>query len=287
MTAPLSRSGALALIASIFCLGSLPACDRDDDGGGSPAVDMSADMARDALVDSGVDSGADSGADASALDMELPRSPCEDQRACQGEEVCLAGFCALTPSCSKPNQGPRCVGAYESLGLSEEEADTAFCDAAAGRCRLGCVRDSECASGEVCADDGLCQPFGGQLTGVHPGGEALAPLRAGVGNTLMKFPIGLSLGGYGSRAGNDPGRYSEALVSSHGQMHGLYARALLLDNGARQIMLIRMPIIFPTGPMLEMIARRLQERTGRDWRDSLVVSGTHTHSGPGRFFAPP
>ena len=61
----------------------------------------------------------------------------------------------------------------------------------------------------------------------------------------------------------------------------------LLDNGARQLALVRLPIIFPTASLHEAVARRLQEKTGRDWRDSLVLSGTHTHSGPGRFLQLP
>ena len=68
-----------------------------------------------------------------------------------------------------------------------------------------------------------------------------------------------------------------------GQLHGLYVRALALDNGARPLMLIRLPSVFPTMPMHEAVAQRLQTLTGENWRDSLVISGTHTHSGPGRF----
>ncbi len=207
---------------------------------------------------------------------------CTEHEDCPSTQYCSSqGECK--DICAAPKDGPRCVRFFERLGFSEDEKDALFCNADAGECQPGCTQDIDCADDFVCTDDGICAEFTGNLTGEDPGGDAPAPFKAGVGNTLMQFPIGMSLGGYGTRAGDDGGRYSEALVSSHGQMHGLYARAILLDSGDRQIMLIRMPIIFPTAPLLEVVARRLQEKTGKDWRNSLVISGTHTHSGPGRF----
>jgi hypothetical protein len=67
-------------------------------------------------------------------------------------------------------------------------------------------------------------------------------------------------------------------------MHGLDTRAIALDNGVKRLLLLRVETIFPTMSLHEAVARRLQDRTGEDWRNNLVLSATHTHSGPARFF---
>lgn len=224
----------------------------------------------------------DMGSDMSEEDMTIADTgPCDDISACAENEVCFEGRCRTAQACSSFRQINPCKSYIEKLGGDEAAQNRAFCNG--DYCQIACVRDSECSEGMSCTDNGMCVPFLGEITGEHPGDGQRAPLRAGVGNALMTFPIGLPLGGYGSRAGNDGERYSDALKASWGQMHGLYARAILLDNGERQMLFIRMPIIFPTAPLHEKIARELQAKTGKDWRDSLIISGTHTHSGPGRF----
>ncbi|MFW5967690.1 MAG: neutral/alkaline non-lysosomal ceramidase N-terminal domain-containing protein, partial [Persicimonas sp.] len=216
-------------------------------------------------------------------DADAGPTACEVQDDCSAEEICHDGACREAPECGATSQWETCVDAFEEIeeGLGRH----AICDGE--RCRVGCLTDQDCRDDEVCSDSGDCIEFGGELTGEHPGGSERADLEAGIGEALMRFPIGVSQGGYGSRAANNDGRYVESLAASDGQMHGLYARAFLLDNGARQIMFVRLPVIFPTMPLHEAVARKLQEETGRDWRDSLVISGTHTHSGPARLWQLP
>lgn len=270
---------ALAMIAS--------ACGRDDNptprpDQGHSAEDMSPEAKMDMSSPDMLPEAEDMASpDMPSADMKPPLQPCQDDSACAAEEVCLAGACQVAPTCSSVKKPRGCRTAFEEMGVSEELLERAICDGET--CRIACVRDTHCDAGEACSDNGLCVPFGSELTGEHPGAGEKTDLRAGIGNTLLQFPIGMPLGGYGSRAGNDGGRYSNALTSSRGQMHGLYSRAVVLDNGARQIAMLRMPIIFPTSALHEAVARRLQEKTGADWRDSLVISGTHTHSGPGRY----
>jgi hypothetical protein len=209
---------------------------------------------------------------------------CQVQADCGEGKMCVDETCVEAPRCSNPQDWTSCVEAFEEIepGLGRR----AVCSRQ-GYCRIACLVDQHCASGEVCTDHGSCAPFTGELTGEHPGGEAREALEAGVSNVLMTFPIGLSQGGYGSRAATGDGRYVESLQKTNGQMHGFYARAFVLDNGERQLMFVRLPIIFPTMPLHEAVARKLQEETGKDWRDSLVISGTHTHSGPTRYWQLP
>jgi hypothetical protein len=225
----------------------------------------------------------DAGDTSDATDTDTGPATCAVQADCAEGTMCLDEVCVEAPSCRNIDDWTTCVEAFEEIepGLGRR----AVCERP--HCRIACLVDQDCASGEVCTDHGKCRPFNGELTGEHPGGESREELEAGVSNVLMTFPIGLSQGGYGSRAETNAGRYVESLSKTDGQMHGLYARAFVLDNGERQLMFVRMPIIFPTMPLHEAVARKLQEETGKDWRDSLVISGTHTHSGPTRYWQLP
>lgn len=205
---------------------------------------------------------------------------CLFQVDCAEDEFCHDGECLEAPTCNNINAWRRCVERFEEI--DEDLARRAFCDGEF--CRVSCLTDEECPDEMICSDHGRCIDFTGELTGVHPGGDSPSPLQAGVSNTLMNFPIGLSQGGYGSRAASNAGRYVESLQPTLGKMHGLYARSLVVDDGTRQLLFMRAPIIFPSMALHESVARRLQEETGRDWRHSLAISGTHTHSGPGRFW---
>lgn len=246
----------------------------------------SSDDAKDVVSD--VDSNADvgdvgqDGEDDTGVDGDSGPGGCALQRDCGAGEICLEAECVEAPACSGASGWQDCVESFTDLapGLARR----ATCDESAQRCRAACLLDVHCAEGEICTDGGHCVAFNGDITGENPGGDQRASLKAGVSNVLMNFPIGLSQGGYGSRAATNAGRYVSSLDATDGQMHGLYARAFVLDNGERQLMFIRLPVVFPTMALHEAVARKLQELTGKDWRESLILTGTHTHSGPTRFW---
>lgn len=220
-------------------------------------------------------------ADAGRVDASSDvASGCTYQSDCPEGEFCDGSTCRPAPSCRSAQDWETCVDQFAES--DEDLAQRAVCRD--DRCQVACTLDRHCRDGRVCTDYGRCRSFDGDLEAEPPGGASQTPLQAGVGRALLEFPIGLPLGGYGSRAGVGSGRYADQLRASHGQMHGLYARAILLDNGARQLMMIRLPVIFSSMALHEAVARRLQEATGANWRDSLVVSATHTHSGPARFY---
>ncbi len=242
-------------------------CQSSEDTGRVAQLSSDASISPDATRDSDGSSASDP-------------SGCTYQSDCLEEEFCDGSTCREAESCRAPGGWETCVPQF--AGIDEDLAERAICRS--GHCQVACVLDRHCRDGRICTDNGRCREFTGEITGQAPGGEARQPLRSGVGRAWLDVPIGLPLGGYGSRAGLGDGRYADQLRASHGQMHGLEARALLLDNGDRQIMLIRLPIIFSSMALHEAVARRLQARTGADWRDSLVISATHTHSGPARFY---
>lgn len=201
---------------------------------------------------------------------------------CQSSELCIDGDCIAAPTCAGISKADDCVDPLEEI----QDDLGRFASCLDGYCRPSCASDAECVEGRICSDFGRCIPFTGTLA-AGPGGEAKKPLEAGYGEALLNYPIGVPLGGYGSRQGGTSGKYTSSLSASVGTFNGQYARAVALDNGESELMLIRVPLIFTTFSMHERVARRLQEETGEDWRDALVISSTHTHSGPARFWRLP
>lgn len=231
----------------------------------------------------GVDVNYEEGPDVEEGDADVIEDECRYQLDCDEGHFCHDGECLAARTCSSRQQWSNCVDYFDDI--DPNLARRAYCDGS--YCRVSCLLDEECPEDHLCSDHGRCIPFTGEITGVHPGGDTPAPLMAGVGNTLMHFPIGISQGGYGSRMATDAGRYVESLRPSRGKMHGLFTRGIAIDDGTRQLIFMRAPIIFPSMALHEAVARNLQEETGRDWRHSLVISGTHTHSGPARFWQIP
>jgi hypothetical protein len=210
---------------------------------------------------------------------------CKGVDACGENEVCAGGDCVASPECLAIDDWPFCREALNELqtGLGQ----TAICqsdgeDTLSFHCSVACQVDDDCAEGRLCTDfgrcvDGLKRETPGAVPGTH------APLLAGVGEVRLDVPLTVSLGGLSSRAGPGDGRWADGMDAAVGTLEGLWARAASLDVGDGRLLVVRLPIIFPTGAMTEAIAARINALTGDDYRDALVVSGTHTHSGPARF----
>jgi hypothetical protein len=214
---------------------------------------------------------------------------CTTVDGCGETQVCAAGACVDAPRCRSIDDWPYCREELERLapGLGR----TAICESPSPtslefRCRVACEVDAECSDDALCTDFGECRPGLRRRPSGTPR-AAHAPLLAGVGEALLDVPLTTSLGGFSSRAGPGDGSWADGMEAAVGRLEGLWARAALLDAGDGRLLLVRLPIIFPTAAMTEAIAQALQERTGDDWRDALVVAGTHTHSGPARFLPLP
>jgi hypothetical protein len=243
----------------------------NEDSSGDTEDGAEADSEGDLSVEPDADDGLETG------------GSCENQWDCENEFFCAAGTCYRMPACGAASNWIRCVNGVEEL--QEGLGYRAACDH--GFCNVLCEVDEHCPENFVCTDYGVCLEWDGDITGEHPGNGERAALQVGFGEALFQFPVGVPMAGYGSRAAFDEGRYALSLQPSTGQAHGLFVRAVLIDNGDRQLMLIRAPTIFPSMVLHEQVARALQAETGRDWRDSLVLSSTHTHSGPARYWHVP
>lgn len=211
--------------------------------------------------------------------------PCTSSEACGVGNVCAAGTCQEAPGCLGIDDWPFCREALNDLepGLGR----TAVCNQRSAdefffACRPACESDDECVADSLCTDFGRCVP-GLRRHPVTPTVGPHATLLAGAGEAVLDVPTTTCMGGFSSRAGSGDGRWADGMDAAVGHIEGLWARAAWLDAGDGQLLVVRLPIIFPTQALTEAIAVGVNAETGVDVRDSLLVSATHTHSGPARF----
>lgn len=113
---------------------------------------------------------------------------------------------------------------------------------------------------------------------------APGPLLAGIAQVALPSPVGIGTMGYGA-FGLDPSvtPFADNFPGTT-RMHGaLDLRAVALSRGpAHELVLVRMDTVGVFQQLREAVLREIEERTGRDLDDALVLAGNHTHSGPGR-----
>jgi hypothetical protein len=97
---------------------------------------------------------------------------------------------------------------------------------------------------------------------------AAGELRAGVAKVEITPPVGTPLGGFG-------GRFGKPSTAVHDP---IYAKALVLDDGATRLAILTTDLV---GSNPEMV-RRVAEKSGFP-RERLLVCASHTHSGPGAY----
>lgn len=206
---------------------------------------------------------------------------CAHHHECGVQEICKEGHCTASGSCRNIRSWSTCANRAERA--IEGEGWMYVCQEET--CERLCVYDSDCDGDDsICSDFGQCISYDGTLLPYDSGDNTPGPLRAGVAQRLIDVPIGSEMGGYGSRGKPNDGRYAFSLSASQGQMDAQFVRAVALDNGNNRLLLMRLPVVFSFSQLHERVARVLQEETGVDWRDELVISSTHTHSGPTGFW---
>ncbi len=288
----------LNLTSCLVLLAALSACSDSDDPttpaadagpldgsstGGEDVTDTpdttdpdTADVSDSTDGSSVVESDADAG---DTADVEVDdRVPCETNGECGEGGACVGGFCA-DGTCFDREDWVFCQDYFNAL----EPDSGRFGACVDGTCQQMCLTDDQCESDQICADFGVCVAFDDSYTALdRPGDGELAPVEVGFGESLWNFPVGVPAGGYGEFGALNDGQYALSLRASVGQMHGLYIRSAVIDDGVNPLLIIRLPAIFTGMELHEEVALRLQEETGRDWRENILISSTHTHSGPCR-----
>src|SRR4051794_30430162 len=97
--------------------------------------------------------------------------------------------------------------------------------------------------------------------------------KVGFAKKVITPPMGVALAGYGLR----PERVAGAVLDD------LYARALILDDGARRGALVSLDVIAIDSGIVGFIRRRVAEQTQLP-AENILISATHTHSAPAAAF---
>ncbi len=75
--------------------------------------------------------------------------------------------------------------------------------------------------------------------------------------------------------------YAKLSPPSRGYYDSLNVKAVALKNGGQYLVLVKADLIAMLDELVQGVADEVQARTGIALHDSLIMSGTHTHDGPG------
>lgn len=194
-----------------------------------------------------------------------PTYECTSARDCPNGD-CVKGKCVKAEVCQ----------AFDECGKDHRCFE--------GRCIVRCNKDTECLiKGHVCID-GICHdPKWKKGKAPHADGPKKTPVRVGLGVAKLDFPLGVSMAGFGFRPGAK-GPYAKALGASTGMYDRFDVKVLIVDNGVDQVVLIRSPLVFSTDFLLTQIVQSVIEKTGVDLSNKIIMTSTHSHSAPARFW---
>jgi len=112
------------------------------------------------------------------------------------------------------------------------------------------------------------------------------PFQAGRAQVRMEVPVGIGTSGSNGLFGgpHSPSPYVNSYPATTKLHDHPTFKAVALSRGEGfEVVFLRVDMIAVPQQVRDHVVQRLGERTGRDWDDALIVSATHTHSGPGRF----
>jgi neutral ceramidase len=115
--------------------------------------------------------------------------------------------------------------------------------------------------------------------------SAPSPLRAGVAKTALSLATGTPLAGYGStkrrRFDIIPGNGFTFFKPATGTLDPPYAKALVMANDSAMIGIVTVDAVGIIGELVDRIHAKATLLGSHVARENLVVSASHTHSGPG------
>ncbi len=147
-----------------------------------------------------------------------------------------------------------------------------------------CETDMDCSEDAQCLD-GLCQPYNFRIEVKSPyqDGGKKGNLKAGYGFSYVDVPVGVSMAGYGARKGpRTP--YNKELGGTTGFWDRPTVKAIAFDNGAERIVYVRNGLGWSQDYLISGIAKELEKRLGENYIDKILMSSSHSHSYPARFW---
>jgi hypothetical protein len=111
-------------------------------------------------------------------------------------------------------------------------------------------------------------------------------LLAGVAVSGVFAPLGIPTAGYGQGVDGAPPHspFTKAFAATLRQHTPIQARALYLQRGEDELLVIRLDKIGTTSEFLDEVTRKLTAGAGRDFEGKLILASNHSHLGPGRLW---
>ncbi|MFA6035048.1 MAG: neutral/alkaline non-lysosomal ceramidase N-terminal domain-containing protein [Myxococcota bacterium] len=146
-----------------------------------------------------------------------------------------------------------------------------------------CQTDLDCPSAGFC-HNGLCEQYTFKIDVPEPNkGGAKGVLKAGYGEVLVDFPVGVSMAGYAGRSGPTT-PYNDALGGSVGYFDRPTVKAIAVDNGAERIVFLRHASSWSTDYINTMVASKLATMLGENYINKIISTCHHSHSYPARYW---
>lgn len=91
----------------------------------------------------------------------------------------------------------------------------------------------------------------------------------GYAQEIFTPPVGVGLAGYFNARPNE-GMYDD-----------LYVKALIIESKGKKIGFLAFDLLSLVQPLFDELEKQITQKFGKDFHDGLILSATHTHTGPG------
>ncbi len=116
---------------------------------------------------------------------------------------------------------------------------------------------------------------------------AKGALSAGIAQGYLDSPVGVSMAGYGGRNDGLHSTWCESSKASRGFYGKMTIKTMALQVGTERLVFVKSPLMTSESFLTDAIAMELQTKYGLDLRGRLIMSATHSHHAPARFWPIP
>jgi len=107
------------------------------------------------------------------------------------------------------------------------------------------------------------------------------PFGFGIAKALLPLPLGINTAGFGGQSG-EKSRFTVTQPATKTVYMPPEVRVIFMEGGYGRLVIARLDVVGITSPFRAEVVKKLFRLTGHDFTDELILSATHTHSGPGR-----
>ncbi len=205
---------------------------------------------------------------------------CKYKDDCNQRQDCVDFKCVTAEKCRCENIGDEFCGCAYNNG----EVCKPFYICYKNRWVRICETDLDCSEDAQC-NNGLCEPYNFKIDAKEPyfNGGTKQDLRVGYAMVYEDAPVGVSMAGYGARKGPKT-PYNKELGGTTGFWDRPTIKALVMDNGKERIVYIRNGLGWSQDYLVSGIAKELEKRLGENYINKILMSSSHSHSYPARFW---